>query len=102
MARWDVPGSCQVPPWAPPGRDVLCMGRHGPAYGDSVHHSRHSVPGWIWASSACVPWDGGGETPSITQHGARAWGAGRAASITALLGVSGAHGKTQHSSETAP
>lgn len=32
-SRWDVPGSCQVPPWAPLGSNVLCVGWHGPVRG---------------------------------------------------------------------
>lgn len=87
-------GGRQVPPRAPPGRDVLRTGWHGPARGDSVHHGHRSIPGrgggGIWASSACVLWGCGGEMSSVTRRGARGWGAGRAAGVASLLGASGA------------
>lgn len=38
-------GGRQVPPRAPPGRDVLRTGWHGPARGDSVHHGHRSIRG---------------------------------------------------------
>lgn len=41
MAWWDVPGSCQLPLWAHPGRNVLCRGWYSPVCGDEVHHRSH-------------------------------------------------------------
>lgn len=58
-----MPGSCQVPLWAHPGRNALCRGWHSPASEDEVHHRSHPIPAWVWASSASVPWGGGRKMP---------------------------------------